>query len=130
MGVPLHKCRTHQKLLKMNSEKLTEKLLNDKSKRYFFTETTNSLIFFINAWLNKGRKIYSILKHTFSKYVLWSFSYPTILEIYCRGNFTGKITMQVLKQFFLIMILNIHKTFFGCNVFKLYIFVLWSCFRR
>jgi len=30
----LHKCRTHPKLLKMNSKKLTEKLLNDTSRRY------------------------------------------------------------------------------------------------
>jgi hypothetical protein len=34
-----------------------------------------------------------------------------VLKIYCRGNFTGKITMQVSKQFFLIMILNIQKIF-------------------
>jgi hypothetical protein len=33
-GVPLHKCRTHPKLLKMNSEKLTEALLKDTSNRY------------------------------------------------------------------------------------------------
>ena len=74
-------------------------------------------LFFINARLNKRRQIYSILKHTFSKYVLRWFSYPTIFEVYCRGNFTVKITMHVLKQFFLIMIFNIHHKLFLVAMF-------------
>jgi len=44
--VPLHKCRTHPKLLKVNSEKLTETLLNDTNKKSFFSERKKSLIFY------------------------------------------------------------------------------------
>jgi hypothetical protein len=46
LGVPLHKCRTHPKLLKINSEKLIEKVLNDTYRKYIFSETTNSLILY------------------------------------------------------------------------------------
>jgi hypothetical protein len=46
LGVPLHKYRTYPKLLKINSEKLMEKLLKDTNRRYFFSETTNSLIYY------------------------------------------------------------------------------------
>jgi len=53
----------------------------------------------------------------------WNFDAQTILQL--------KPQCMIKNSFFLYWYsIFTKKCFFGCNVYKPYIFVLWSCFRR
>jgi hypothetical protein len=171
--VLLNKCRTHPKLLKINSEKLIEKLLNETSRRYhrkfrpkqitqgtkalqiwhnfdcwtrvtvyyvfqdhicsicgvfqyFFSETTNSLIFYYclikqekkdllcsEAYISQICPLVFVIPNYF-----WNFDAQTILQL--------KPQCMIKNSFFLILIFNIHHKMFLVAMFINPIFLYYG----